>query len=180
MLCNTKFSGLLASVTIALALISTPLAATSPDIVPSGPKNLPVIHYLDNGKQDVLKPRGARLTALHFWSTWCVPCLAELPEIDETQKAYEARGFRVVALSLDSAEAVQKVVDFFAEHRITTLKPYIDKDLKAFQSVKGRGLPTTIFIDESGMEIARSEGAVDWKDKANLDFIEMWLEQPKR
>jgi thioredoxin-related protein len=48
----------------------------------------------------------------------------------------------------------------------------MDSDLSAFQAMKTRGLPTTIFLNEKGEEIARAEGPLDWKNDAVKKFIE--------
>lgn len=38
-----------------------------------------------------------------------------------------------------------------------------------------RGLPTTLFLDKDGHEIARAEGVLDWGNQATRDFIESHL-----
>lgn len=178
MLTITKFSSPLASATIALLLAFCPAGsarAQSAKIVASSPKDLPALVYLDHGKKKTISASGHKLTAVHFWATWCAPCIEELPEVDSTLKAYQDKGLQILALSLDSPDAAGKVKQFFADHGITALKPYFDKDLSSFQAIKGRGLPTTLFMDENGKEIGRAEGAMEWNSEASRQFIESHL-----
>ena len=47
---------------------------------------------------------------IDFWATWCAPCVAELPRVQAAYGKYRARGFEVVAVSLDESKTA--VVDF--------------------------------------------------------------------
>jgi thiol-disulfide isomerase/thioredoxin len=115
--------------------------------------------------------KGHRLTAVHFWAIWCIPCLKELPEVDTTASTYKNKDFRVVAISLDTDMA--KVQQFFTDNDIKTLTPLIDKNNAAFLASKLKGLPGTLFFNKNGELIARADGPVDWKTKATMDFIEL-------
>lgn len=45
-----------------------------------------------------------------FWATWCAPCVAEMPRLQSAYAKYHARGFEIVAVSLDEAKTA--VIDF--------------------------------------------------------------------
>ena len=38
---------------------------------------------------------------VNFWATWCVPCREEFPDLSRLQKAYAAKGLRVIGISTD-------------------------------------------------------------------------------
>ena len=138
---------------------------------------LPEITYSDeNGKTQTLETKGYKLTALHFWATWCVPCVKELPQINSMQKKYKSKGFRVVALSLDNKN-VEKVQKFFKDNKINNLDILFDSNLAAFQQLKIKGLPTTIFIDQSGNAVGTAEGYLNWKSKKVKEFVELNLDK---
>src|SRR5262249_44704656 len=45
-----------------------------------------------------------------FWATWCAPCVAELPRVQDAYAKYRDRGFEVVGVSLDESKTA--VTDF--------------------------------------------------------------------
>ena len=115
----------------------------------------------------------APLTAVHFWATWCAPCVVELPEVDKAAAKYADKGFRVVALSLDTD--MSKVKEFYAARGIKTLTPALDADMSSIQAVQARGMPATIFYNEKGEAIARADGPLDWNGAKLTSFIESSL-----
>ncbi len=51
-------------------------------------------------KEEVKKHRG-RVLVLHFWATWCVPCLEEVPLISGLVRAFRPKGVDILSVSLD-------------------------------------------------------------------------------
>lgn len=57
-----------------------------------------------------------KYTLIDFWATWCGPCVTELPNIQSAYEKYHARGFDVIAVSLD--ETPQPLVDFVKARKL--------------------------------------------------------------
>ena len=41
-----------------------------------------------------------QVVLVNFWATWCEPCRAEMPELDELARDYREAGFRVLAVNV--------------------------------------------------------------------------------
>ena len=42
-----------------------------------------------------------KVTLVNIWATWCVPCRAEMPSMEELYTALAPRGFAIAAVSID-------------------------------------------------------------------------------
>lgn len=104
----------------------------------------------------------AKLRILHYWATWCAPCVKELPHLDALQGEYERYGLKVAAISIDARE--QLVESFYRQNAIANLPAYIDKTSRGPRMLDVTGVPTSIFVDDKGRELARATGPVDWTD----------------
>ena len=70
-----------------------------------------VIHLNEKEYEDqVLKAKG--LTLVDFWATWCGPCVASLPHIQELYNKYHDKGFEVFCVAdNDSSEDEWKNIE---------------------------------------------------------------------
>lgn len=162
-----RISAILASCLLAGSALAEDLTVLSD----SEPKpQLPVVFKSEDGNLHPLNPQLHKLSIVHFWASWCVPCVKELPQVDAVAKAYAGKDLHLVAISLDTNIATVK--KFYAEHHIANLTPYIDMGSASFSAAKLKGLPATIIFNKEGEEIASTEGPLNWTDKKVMDFIE--------
>jgi cytochrome c biogenesis protein CcmG, thiol:disulfide interchange protein DsbE len=83
---------------------------------------------------------------VNFWATWCPPCKAEMPLIQEYQDKFTDE-FVVLAINGgDSKELVQS----FEEANGFTLNFLLDPDVSVATLYQVRGFPTSLFIDADG------------------------------
>jgi thiol-disulfide isomerase/thioredoxin len=163
-----RFSAFLASCLLVTGAIADDLSGLT---LKSPPGPQPAVIFMGaDGNMHPLNPQQHKLSIVHFWASWCIPCIKELPQVDAAAKAYADKDVRVVAISLDTD--LGKVITFFAEHNIANLTPYTDMGNASFKASKSKGLPATLFLDSEGKEIARAEGPMDWSDKKVKDVIE--------
>lgn len=149
-------------------------AAETVALAISAPAPAARMEYKDeSGAMQAADGAGHRLTAVHFWATWCVPCLKELPEVDATAAAYKDKGLRVIAIAIENDAA--KVRKFYGDKGIRHLAVALDGANMAFRAAKLKGLPGTVFLNEKGEEIARADGPLDWKAKETITFLDQEL-----
>jgi thiol-disulfide isomerase/thioredoxin len=63
-----------------------------------------------SGKPIRLESLKGKYVLVDFWATWCAPCIAELPRLQEAHRKYKGAGFEILSVSLD--ETRLPVVDF--------------------------------------------------------------------
>jgi thiol-disulfide isomerase/thioredoxin len=56
---------------------------------------------------------------IHFWATWCKPCLEELTLFETFNEKLRQSNIEVILVSLDFPEDVQKVNEFIESKSIT-------------------------------------------------------------
>lgn len=88
---------------------------------------------------------------INFWATWCPPCRKEIPEFVKTLKRFEQRGFRVVGIAIDNAEAVNEfVTNLDADY------PQLMAEKEGIELAKRYGnhygaLPYSVLLDRKGV-----------------------------
>ena len=93
---------------------------------------------------------------VNFWATWCAPCVKEIPELMKLEEKYKARGFKLLAVSLDEPEELEANVRPFVAKRFPGFVSYLCKepDHDKFASVIDPAwneiMPTNFLIDRTG------------------------------
>ena len=83
---------------------------------------------------------------INFWATWCPPCRAEMPLIQEYQDKY---GDEFVVLAVNGGETAQEVQAFVTEQGFDMVF-LLDADFAVAELYQVRGFPTSIFINADG------------------------------
>jgi thiol-disulfide isomerase/thioredoxin len=132
-----------------------------------GPRPVPPIGFTDAaGNARTLADYAGQGVILNLWATWCVPCVAEMPALDQLAGQLGA-GWAVLPLSSDR-QGASVVEAFYRAHNIAHLPVMLDPRGAASRLIGVRGIPTTLVIDRTGQERARLEGAVAWAEPASL------------
>ncbi len=128
------------------------------------PKALPPVGFTTlDGTPRKLADFLGRPVVLNFWATWCVPCVAELPELDRL--AETTPGFAVLVVSADRGGAAV-VKPFLAAHGIGHATVLLDTGSDAVHALDVAGFPTTLLIDASGKLRGKLEGPAAWSTGA--------------
>lgn len=105
-----------------------------------------------------------RFTVVHFWATWCAPCIVEMPNVLAALKTIPA-DVHVVMVNLDNPLPA----DFAAKWKVDlgTANPRWVNDPEQALSKAALGkvmLPTTLVVGASPTRILQQvDGPLDWK-----------------
>ena len=129
-----------------------------------------------SGRKLVLDDFLGRVVLLNLWATWCAPCRAEMPTLDNLQAILGGSDFEVLALSLDQG-GVQDVERFYRELGLRHLAVYVDPTTRAQRELRVLGLPTTMLIDADGFELGRLIGPTEWDSHEMVSFLRSFIDQ---
>lgn len=132
-----------------------PLPGTHP-----GPSLQSLVPDLD-GKQHALADWRGRVVVVNFWTTWCPPCLAELPEFQAFTQVPSTK-VAIVGVDVIGAEKddVVGVARFVADKKMAWAQ-LTDPNGELQKAFEVTSIPTTVVLDSQGRVVDRREGAVD-------------------
>ncbi|EJL89173.1 thiol-disulfide isomerase-like thioredoxin [Polaromonas sp. CF318] len=109
-----------------------------------------------------------RAVLLNFWASWCEPCRAEMPTLQQVADFYGPERLLVLAINFKEppARALQ-----FARTTGVTLPVLLDSKGEAAQRWGVKVFPTTLSVDWLGRPRQRIRGEVDWTGPAAEKLI---------
>jgi thiol-disulfide isomerase/thioredoxin len=129
-----------------------------------------------DGKRVELASLLDRPALVHFWATWCKPCVEELPSLMKFSASLEKDGrARVVLISVES-EADGK--------RIQQFQKTLGLDLRSYRAPDGGvadridlayRLPRTFVVGPGGVVLDERQGSQNWADPAVIEGIKALL-----
>ena len=112
------------------------------------------------GVSHTLEDYRGKPVLLNFWATWCVPCAAEMPLLNEMQKQYQGKVV-FIAASIDDEDMKPQVEAFIKKHQGEALTVMMGATLDSLDDFGvNQGMPGTVFIDADGKIIDRITGAL--------------------
>jgi cytochrome c biogenesis protein CcmG, thiol:disulfide interchange protein DsbE len=117
-----------------------------------------------------------RVLVLHFWATWCPPCIEEAPSFERFAEKVKPLGVAVLGVSEDTdRKALER---FVAEQHLTFPIALDPSPMQLFpeRTVPTRygtfQLPETYILDRDGRVAEKIVGPDDWGDPRMLGFVE--------
>lgn len=106
-----------------------------------------------------------------FFATWCVPCRAELTEIEKIYRRFSQTGLEVLLVSIDSPSSAKDVHSLLSSLGITA--PYvIDEESELLMKYQPSGeVPFTVLLDETGRVVYARSGYQVGDEKNLIDAI---------
>lgn len=101
------------------------------------------------GRTTSLEQFAGRVVVLNVWGSWCGPCRAEMPDLQQVYERTRAQG--VTLLGIDVRDDRQAARDFITDRSITYPSIYDNpgRSLLALRGFPRNTVPSTIVLDRS-------------------------------
>lgn len=114
-----------------------------------------------------LKQAKGKVVLINFWATWCPPCIAEMPSLQDLYNDYGDK-VEFLFITTDNFE----VVKAFKAKNNYTFSVYIRRSDYPKELIT-KSIPRTLIVNKQGDIVIDKSGAVDW----NSDNVRAQLDQ---
>ena len=111
-----------------------------------------------DGKELSLSSLKGKKVFLNFWATWCPPCKAEMPEIEQLYQ--ETKNSDLVIVAVEIGEPLDTVKPFIDKNKYN-FKVLLDSDQNVATQYSITSIPTSYFIDVDGNIVSKNVGGID-------------------
>jgi thiol-disulfide isomerase/thioredoxin len=122
------------------------------------------------GVYKLAKLKGKPLV-VNFWATWCPPCVEEMPLLDAFYQQNAAKGWQMVGLAADNANAVTKFLGKTPVQFPTPLAGLSGIELSRTLGNLSGALPFTVVINSQGAIALRHMGKLSAEQIADFAKI---------
>lgn len=111
-----------------------------------------------------------RVIFVNFWATWCPPCRAEMPMIQEIYNDYKDK----IAFVFVTSENWETVNKFFEKNNYN-LPTYNSIGLPPTKLTETNSIPASFLIDKNGNIVINKVGAANWNSNKVREVIDKLL-----
>ncbi|NPA92314.1 MAG: TlpA family protein disulfide reductase [Chloroflexi bacterium] len=134
-----------------MALTRAPAGATTAGPPPAPKQGFAApdftLQTLD-GKQIALQDLRGQVVVINFWATWCSPCKAEMPAMQQVYDDYHEQGLEILAITVEHDTAA---IEAFVQKYALTFPILLDTETTVARLYQVHGTPTTFFVDRQGI-----------------------------
>lgn len=116
-----------------------------------------------NGATHQMADLKGRVVLINAWATWCPPCRAEMPALQEFYQAYQNQGFSLLAVNAGEDAAT---ADAFIQQMGFSFPVLLDPGTNVLVGLGIDAFPTSILIDRDGTVATIHVGYYDPADVA--------------
>ncbi len=91
-----------------------------------------------------------RIVILHFWATWCPPCVRELPALSTFAQEQDPET-GVLVVGINAGETPEIINAYFDQYHVSDIQVLLDPAGAARALYGVINMPQTFFIDAQGI-----------------------------
>lgn len=118
------------------------------------------LQTLDGNTMKLSDLKGKKVI-LNFWATWCPPCKAEIPHMQEFYLEQTNDKVEILAVNLTTGEKNQNDVGTFVKDYGLTFPVLLDRTGEVGQTYQTFTIPTSYVIDTKGVIQKKIVGPMD-------------------
>lgn len=119
-----------------------------------------------NGTTTTLKDLEGKVVFLNFWATWCAPCIAEMPGIQNLADSLAGQPVVFLIVTEEDEAAVRR---FLAKTPFRV--PVYTFKSKPPATLRAGGVPATFVLDKRGAVVLRDIGGANWASEDARQFL---------
>jgi uncharacterized protein (TIGR03435 family) len=100
-----------------------------------------------SGAEPSWKALKGKVVVLEFWATWCGPCVAAMPHLNELADKLKDEPIQFIAITAED----EKVVRPFLRRKPIHAWVGLDTDRSMFDDYGVTGIPHTVILDQNGL-----------------------------
>ncbi|MGI5119151.1 TlpA family protein disulfide reductase [Marinactinospora thermotolerans] len=109
------------------------------------------------------------VVVVNFWASWCAPCRAETPVLEEVYGEYKDAGLEFLGVNIKDNRTSAEAFERNQEVTYPSLYDQAGEVPQAFRdTVPPQAIPSTLVIDREGRIAARVIGATNYRDLTGL------------
>lgn len=120
-----------------------------------------------------------KVALVNFWATWCAPCMAELPSLEQLHQRLHAQGLTVVGIAVD--DTLENVKGAVQSNGIT-YPVLLDEKGTSKRQFELKGFPESFVLDSQrrvliltdpsdGMPVTKIIGPREWSQNQALQVF---------
>jgi cytochrome c biogenesis protein CcmG, thiol:disulfide interchange protein DsbE len=122
----------------------------------------------DSDRTVNLRDLRGKIVILNFWTSWCEPCIVEMPSLSRLQKEM---GSKVTVLAVSTDDDPDAYHRFLRQYNIEFLT--VNDPAKKSSDLYGTtGQPETFIIDPSGKLRRKFIGPVNWTSPEIVEYLQ--------
>ncbi|WP_026583184.1 redoxin domain-containing protein [Bacillus sp. J33] len=98
---------------------------------------------------------------LNFWATWCPPCKAEMPHMQNFYENNKEKGIEILAVNLTDIDKGKSQIENFVKEYGLTFEIPLDEEGSIGMQYQAFSIPTSYIIDSNGVITKKIMGPMD-------------------
>ena len=131
---------------------AAPQGSTNHDGIPAPQKGFIApdfsLEIASGGQADLGQFRGQPVL-INFWASWCPPCRAEMPALENVYQEYQSQGLVILAINATNQDSAEEAISF-AQSLGLSFPILFDTSGEVSRQYKVQALPSTYLVNAQG------------------------------